>query len=618
MKKNTHDKDLAHFYRITAATLLIWTVIVICSASWNVYNERLQTLSLARKEALSNFNKDQAFRLWGTKHGGVYVPPTEQTPPNPYLSHIPDRDITLPSGKRLTLMNPAYMVRQMTADFSELYGIKGRLTSLKPLNPANAPDAWEREALMAFEKGVQEFFTITGTDGQQSLRLMRPMLVKAGCLKCHAQQGYKEGDIRGGVGVIVPIAPYLTLEKKATRVIILSHLVIWLLGSAALGFVFYRGKVFILERMKGEDALRESEVQFRRFFDMMPLPLSYTTKEGGQVYSNDSFFQAFGYTPDDMPTLKEWWRRAYPEEEYRRWVVDTWEAAVAKAAKEGTGVEPGEYKITCKNGATRDVLIGGITLDDSFLATFVDLTEHKEAEQKNALMLKRFKALWEISRMLDFDMSTLCSTTQEKILEITDSEFAFFGFMNPEETVLNISSWSNKVMAACGVHSKPKEYPIADSGLWGNAVRERRTIIVNDYSADHPGKRGMPEGHIALTRLMVVPIFADKRITAVAAVANKASNYTEEDARQIEGIMSSVQLLVERKKAEVALRTLNEELEQRVQKRTTELSTKNSELERLNKLFIGRELRMMELKERIQELEDTLGKGTQSGQTDSG
>jgi PAS domain S-box-containing protein len=64
--------------------------------------------------------------------------------------------------------------------------------------------------------------------------------------------------------------------------------------------------------------------------------------------------------------------------------------------------------------------------------------------------------------------------------------------------------------------------------------------------------------------------------------------------------------ITDRKRAEEELRKLNEELEQRVKARTIELEGKNTELARMNKIFVGRELRMAELKERIKELENQI------------
>ena len=59
------------------------------------------------------YAKDTLYRRWNTQHGGVYVPVTEDTPPNPYLRDVPERDITTPSGRQLTLLNHAYMIRQV-------------------------------------------------------------------------------------------------------------------------------------------------------------------------------------------------------------------------------------------------------------------------------------------------------------------------------------------------------------------------------------------------------------------------------------------------------------------------------------------------------------------------
>ncbi|MBF0440138.1 MAG: PAS domain S-box protein, partial [Magnetococcales bacterium] len=219
---------------------LIWSILIALSISWNIFKEYQQTEKLIIHVARANFDKDVAFRLWGTSHGGVYVPVDERTPPNPYLAHIPERDITTPSGRQLTLMNPAYMVRQMMNDFAKLYGIMGRITSLKYLNPNNAPDAWERDALLAFEQGKKEVLMFTVQDGQRVLRLMRPMITEEKCLKCHGHQNYKVGDVRGGVGVSVPIAPYQAFSDISISALIFTYGTIWLLGLLAIAFSFQK------------------------------------------------------------------------------------------------------------------------------------------------------------------------------------------------------------------------------------------------------------------------------------------------------------------------------------------------------------------------------------------
>lgn len=209
-------------------------------------------LELARQEAVANFNKDRAFRIWGTTHGGVYVPVTKRTPPSEHLSEIPERDLITPSGRHLTLMNPAYMLRQMMDDYADLYGVKGRITSLKPLNPDDAPDSWERAALKAFEKGEKERIEVTDINGQPYLRLIRPMLTEEGCLKCHHKQGYKIGDIRGGVGISVPMDKYFTSAADQKQELVLSLSLIWLAGIGAIWFYGKHSRQRIHERKNYE------------------------------------------------------------------------------------------------------------------------------------------------------------------------------------------------------------------------------------------------------------------------------------------------------------------------------------------------------------------------------
>jgi len=112
-----------------------WTLLV-CGLVWgNLRNLENHTLETAQAEARANIEKDLLYHRWATSHGGVYVPVTEDTQPNPYLN-VPERDITTPSGRLLTLMNPAYIARQVD-DQQLKFGILGHLTSLNPYNPDN-------------------------------------------------------------------------------------------------------------------------------------------------------------------------------------------------------------------------------------------------------------------------------------------------------------------------------------------------------------------------------------------------------------------------------------------------------------------------------------------------
>ncbi|MCX6240090.1 MAG: hypothetical protein NTY07_21545 [Bacteroidia bacterium] len=102
-----------------------------CSLAWSIYQEHQSANEYAKVEASANFNKDLLFRRWAIMHGGVYVPITETTPPNPYLEFLPDRDIATSTGKKLTLVDHAYMTRQIHTIAESQYGVKGHITSLK-------------------------------------------------------------------------------------------------------------------------------------------------------------------------------------------------------------------------------------------------------------------------------------------------------------------------------------------------------------------------------------------------------------------------------------------------------------------------------------------------------
>ena len=120
-----------------------------------------------------------------------------------------------------------------------------------------------------------------------------------------------------------------------------------------------------------------SEVRLHYLIENMPVPLCRVNAQGELVYINRQFQKVFGYTLTDVPTLDQWWIRAYPDPAYRAWVLRAWEEALEQAPLAGGIVPAHEYMVTCHDGTRRTVEISGITLGEECLVTFKDVTEHR-------------------------------------------------------------------------------------------------------------------------------------------------------------------------------------------------------------------------------------------------
>ena len=238
------------------AIFAIWTGLVILAGIWQFYQIQQNTLEFARHDARAAFNKDVSYRHWASNHGGLYAPVTEQTPPNPYLEDLPERDITTPSGRKLTLINPAYMTRQVHELERDFYGFKGHITSLKPIRPENAPDDWERKALQTFTNADDEYSSLEIIDGNEHLRYMRPLLTRQTCLKCHAEQGYKVGDIRGGISVAVPMEAHRAVAARQITNMAAGYILLWAIGST---IILFSGSRIRAQLQKLQDAKQEAE-----------------------------------------------------------------------------------------------------------------------------------------------------------------------------------------------------------------------------------------------------------------------------------------------------------------------------------------------------------------------
>jgi PAS domain S-box-containing protein len=177
----------------------------------------------------------------------------------------------------------------------------------------------------------------------------------------------------------------------------------------------------------------------------------------------------------------------------------------------------------------------------------------KKAEEARRLNESRLEALWQLGQMTTASLPKIANFAMEAGVSLTKSQIGFVGFMVENGTVLHIQAWSQQVMQQCAVQRKPLVFPLEKAGLWGEAVRRKQPVIINDYNAPHPMKKGIPEGHVALKRLLVIPVVDAGKVVVVAAVANKEEPYDDSDMRQLTMLMTGMWLLLERQRAEAAL-----------------------------------------------------------------
>jgi len=377
------------FWKLAA----LWTLLLLALGAWRSHGDWSALQSAAKNLAEESYRKDILYRRWATLHGGVYAPATEQTPPNPYLK-VPEKDIATPSGKALTLINPAYMTRQVHELGAEIFGVRGHLTSLNPIHPNNAPDAWERQALLAFERGEKESVSFATLDGEPYLRFMRPMIAEKECLKCHAAQGYREGDIRGGISVSVPWQPYRQALSGQIAATVVGYGAIWGLGLVGLTWLRRQLARYFADRQRAETALRQSEEKFAKIFQSTPdVVVISRVSDGLLLEVNPGFEIITGHARAEAIGRSTLDLRLWPGPAER-------ERLVAELRSRGQVLHR-SLTFLRKDGTARIGQFSArpITIDGESCLLFVmqDVTEHQRVEEELRVSEERYRLLFERS-----------------------------------------------------------------------------------------------------------------------------------------------------------------------------------------------------------------------------
>jgi PAS domain S-box-containing protein len=343
----------------------------------------------------------------------------------------------------------------------------------------------------------------------------------------------------------------------------------------------------ITERKRAEENLRASEQRFRTLFEMMAQGVVYQDAAGAIISANPAAEDILGLSLDQLQgrtSLDPRWHAIH--EDGSDFPGETHPAM--EALRSGQSVHnvimgvfhPQDGNFTWINVNATPLFKPGESAPHQVYATFENISARKRNDD---IMHARLRLI-EFARM--HTVKELLQETLDEAGALVFSPIGFYHFVDPDQETLTLQAWSTRTrLEFCTAAGEDSHYPLSMAGVWADCARERRPIIHNDYAALE-SKRGMPAGHAAVTRELVVPIIRGGQIFAIMGVGNKPDEYNVVDLGIVSALADfSWDIIQERRTSEEILQ-LNASLEQRVEKRTRELREAQAQLIQQEKLAV--------------------------------
>lgn len=257
-----------------------------------------------------------------------------------------------------------------------------------------------------------------------------------------------------------------------------------------------------------------------------------------QMYSNwDIFKQEVG---DELKIIKDW------EDLILQKDRDRVKEIIKEAITSGKGFSDLEFGLKAKDEEVIFVKCRGrIELDNNNVPVMLfgvmkDITQEKDFINTSEGNNKMMKFLIDILKQKSLDMNSIYEYAMEQAIALTESKIGYIYLYNEETKKFILLNWSKEVMEQCKVTEPRTQYDLDKTGVWGEVVRQRKPIIVNDFKTPNEHLKGTPQGHAPLLKWCAIPVFKDEKIIATLGVANKDEDYTDEDVRLLNLLMEGV------------------------------------------------------------------------------
>ena len=204
-----------------------------------------------------------------------------------------------------------------------------------------------------------------------------------------------------------------------------------------------------------------------------------------------------------------------------------------------------------RNGANDYILKDRLTRLPEALTRALETTRQR-ADLR--LMAQRASGLLELPRTAErLDETEFMQFGQQLVEDLTGSRIAFIHRVSDDQQSIDLVTWSHRTLESGCLATPPLHYPVEQAGLWADALRERRPVVVNDYpTADE--RRGLPEGHITLERFISLPVIEGGRVVMIFGIGNKEVPYTDLDVETLQLVANELWRILCQRRAERDLR----------------------------------------------------------------
>jgi PAS domain S-box-containing protein len=315
-------------------------------------------------------------------------------------------------------------------------------------------------------------------------------------------------------------------------------------GTAGLGTL-----VDLTERKMVNDALNESKNRYQSLFNSSCDAVYILDANNRFLEVNDAACKLFGYSRNEF--LKLDLSDVRPTE-YIRYVQDN-----DQNLKEA-GSFSLESEAVTREGKSISTESHGSVIDyegkKALLVVVRDISERKLMDQIRKRTQDRLESLVRISQFKPGHTRDLLYYALEETIKLTDSKLGYLYFYDEDRHEFSLNSWSKDVIRYRSQKIERSIYSLDQTGLMGDPVRQRGPVIYNGPQDPAIAVNGYPEGNYRLQNYISIPVIRDNKIVALVSVANKPADYSKGDEQQLTLLMDSVWNILDRWRAEEALR----------------------------------------------------------------